>query len=376
MCQPGRPRPHGLSSPNIGRGQEPQHEIARVLLVGRHLDAGAGDHFVQVAPRQRAVARHRWYIERRVPVGRIRMTALDQPRDHRLHVGDVRGRPRLHRRVEAAHCPHVLAIGARGALGERRDRLAGHPMRGDDLVVDIGDVAGVGHVRVAIEMAQQPEQHVEDDRRPSIADVRVVVNGGSAHVHAHVVGIERLETLLLAAEGVEEVRCHRLSARRSDRPRRFRRRSYRKRRSAARRPINGSRARRSGPWGRPVNASRSGRNSPCPCGRWPPSPPTSRHPRSPRPTARAAAAARRTRRTPHPRSPAPPRQSRHRASNRHRRGDADWGAPPPRTPGRLAPGRAPQAGRRLPRTGSHAGSAGSGAGVGFRPVSVSPGRIA
>src|SRR5579884_4397078 len=44
-------RPAGL----VGARRLPQHEIAGVLLVGRDLDPGAGDHVLAAAPRQRAV---------------------------------------------------------------------------------------------------------------------------------------------------------------------------------------------------------------------------------------------------------------------------------------------------------------------------------
>jgi hypothetical protein len=49
MCQPGRPRPQGLSQPGSSGRRLPQHEVHRVALVGRDLDAGAGDHVVERA---------------------------------------------------------------------------------------------------------------------------------------------------------------------------------------------------------------------------------------------------------------------------------------------------------------------------------------
>jgi hypothetical protein len=57
-----------------------------------------------------------------------------------------------------------------------------------DLVVDVGDVADVGDVVRPVEVAQQPEQHVEHDHRPGVADVGEVVDGRPAHIHAHVAG--------------------------------------------------------------------------------------------------------------------------------------------------------------------------------------------
>ena len=40
----------------------------------------------------------------------------------------------------------------------------------------------------AIEMAQQPEQHVEHDDRPGVADMGEVVDRGPADIDAHVRG--------------------------------------------------------------------------------------------------------------------------------------------------------------------------------------------
>ena len=57
-------------------------------------------------------------------------------------------------------------------------------------------------------VVQQPEQHVEDDRRAGIADVGVVVDGRPADVHAHARRIERRERLLLAGQRVEQVQRH------------------------------------------------------------------------------------------------------------------------------------------------------------------------
>src|SRR3546814_10077170 len=53
---PARPAtaPGAVSARQVGRRRLPQHEIGRVALVGGHLDAGAGDHVVTAAARQRS----------------------------------------------------------------------------------------------------------------------------------------------------------------------------------------------------------------------------------------------------------------------------------------------------------------------------------
>jgi hypothetical protein len=77
-----------------------------------------------------------------------------------------------------------------------------------DLVFDVGDVAGVGDVLGPIEVPQQPEQHVEHDDGPRVADVGVVVDRRSAHIHADVLVVDRPERLLPARQRVVERERH------------------------------------------------------------------------------------------------------------------------------------------------------------------------
>src|SRR5512134_1523771 len=49
----------------------PKDEVGRVFLVRSYLDAGADDHILQRAPRQRAVFRHRCNIEEKVVLGDV-----------------------------------------------------------------------------------------------------------------------------------------------------------------------------------------------------------------------------------------------------------------------------------------------------------------
>ena len=70
--------------------------------------------------------------------------------------------------------------------------------------VDVGDVADVGDVRFAVKVTQQPEQHVEDDHRPGIADMSEVVDRGTADIHAHVQGIDGAKILLRPRQRVVE----------------------------------------------------------------------------------------------------------------------------------------------------------------------------
>ena len=169
MCQPGRPgvvdpcrrRPAGLA---LLRGL-PQHEVHVAALVGRDIDARARHHLVERAARQPAVVRHRGYAEQHVLLGRIGVAGRDQPLDQRLHLGDVLGRARLDGRRQAAERRHVLVEVRVGAFGQLADVDPALGRARVDPVVHVGDVAHIGDGALAVEVAQQPEQHVEHDDR-------------------------------------------------------------------------------------------------------------------------------------------------------------------------------------------------------------------
>ena len=73
-----------------------------------------------------------------------------------------------------------------------------------DLVVDVGDVADIGHVLGAVEMAQQPVEHIEHDHGPRIADMRAIIDRRSAHIEGDALGIAGDELTLLARHRVVE----------------------------------------------------------------------------------------------------------------------------------------------------------------------------
>ena len=128
---------------------------------------------------------------------------------------DELGRARLVGRRQAAERRHVLVELLFRRLGDFSDRLVqrqvGIFLRRPlvDLVVDVRDVADIGDVLLAVEMAEQPEQHVEDDDRAGVADMGKVVDRRPADVHAHVRRIEGDKILLLAGQRVVEPQSHR-----------------------------------------------------------------------------------------------------------------------------------------------------------------------
>ena len=94
-------------------------------------------------------------------LGDIGKAAGDQFFDDRAHLRDVLGGARLHRRRQAAERGDVVLVLLIGFFGDLADRLvqrqAGEIACGAvvDLVVDVGDVADIFDMRLAIEVAQQ-----------------------------------------------------------------------------------------------------------------------------------------------------------------------------------------------------------------------------
>ena len=127
-------------------------------------------------------------------------------RDQRGHLGDVLGRPRQEGwRADA----QVLQVGHE-AGDVRRGQLIERHARGlevaNDPIVDIGDVHHPGDAIAG--PLQVAAQHVAEQERAEVADVGWAVDGRPAAVHADVAGLDRLEILELAAEGVGQMQRH------------------------------------------------------------------------------------------------------------------------------------------------------------------------
>ena len=116
------------------------------------------------------------------------------------------GGARLDGRRQAGERLHVL--GERADVGfrqlDRRD--AGLLGAGDDLVVDVGEVAHEGDV--VAEEAQVAEHDVEGHQRARVADVRAVVDRHAADVHADFAGKQRDEFFEAAGQCVVEFQGH------------------------------------------------------------------------------------------------------------------------------------------------------------------------
>ena len=135
----------------------------------------------------------------------------DQIPDHRDHRADPFGRARLLRGAQCAKRVHVLVIPADRLFGAFADQLLQRPRiakplpplrLGVDLVVDVGEVAHIGDMVRPVDMAQEPEKHVEDDDGPGVAQMRAVIDGRPADIHPHVIGVDRLEDILRPGLGI------------------------------------------------------------------------------------------------------------------------------------------------------------------------------
>jgi hypothetical protein len=156
-------------------GRFPKDEVHGVALIGRNIDAGAGEHFVERTARERSIAWgagidvHCCGGEEHIVFGDIGETAPDEPFDNRLHFGDMIGRVRLFIRLTATEGGGVLMkllfsrlrnLG--DSLIQRKTRKIARGAR-VDLVVDVRDVAGVDDMLRPISQAQQAEEDVENN---------------------------------------------------------------------------------------------------------------------------------------------------------------------------------------------------------------------
>ena len=64
----------------------------------------------------------------------------------------------------------------------------------------VGNVAHVAHL--IAQMAEVTEQHIERNGGTGVAQMGVAVDGGTADIHAHVGGVQRLKALFLARERI------------------------------------------------------------------------------------------------------------------------------------------------------------------------------
>ena len=170
----------------------PQREIRRVALFGRTFDPLLGIGLVLAAVGEAEVAGVALGVEIDVAVRRpVGVAGVDKLGDEVGHHVEGFGRFWFERRAPHAQRRHVAVVGFGVGIGQFGDgdaRLAGS---GDDLVVDVGDVARIGHF-VPLGFEDAPQQ-VEDQRAFGVSQVRVVVDRRPADIKRDFSGHERFE---------------------------------------------------------------------------------------------------------------------------------------------------------------------------------------
>jgi hypothetical protein len=115
----------------------------------------------------------------------------------------VRGGARFVARRQDAECCRILVHGSDKAPGQRIDGLAVLFGATDDLVVDVGDVADIGHLEAGT--AQVAVDHVEHHQHARVPEMAKVVDGHAADVHPHLAGLEWGEGRLAACQAVVDL---------------------------------------------------------------------------------------------------------------------------------------------------------------------------
>ena len=141
--------------------------------------------------------------------------ARDEPLDHQAHLRDMLSRARLDgggERAERAHVFVELALGRLRHLGDRLVERQGRMVTLGprvDLVIDVGDITDIDDAICAVDVSQQSEQHVENDDRPGVADMGIIVDGRAADIEPDGPRVDRREVLLAAGQRVVKPKRHR-----------------------------------------------------------------------------------------------------------------------------------------------------------------------
>ena len=193
---PGR-APHGSDLSVYVLGLLPEREVADVVLVvlvGG--DAFAAAHLFEVDARELAVVGEGRDVEVDGLVDDVGASVLDESRDEGDHLVDVPGRSWVDISRSNAERFEIFEETADDGLGELVERDALFEGSGNGLVVDVGQVGDEGDV-VPLPL-EVPVEKVIEEERPVVADVRELVDGRPAGVHADGSRLERLELLEFA----------------------------------------------------------------------------------------------------------------------------------------------------------------------------------
>lgn len=210
MCQPGRPSPQGSSRrrPTALRAWRPSTGRSRADRACLGVGVRRGLHRVKRLARQRTVIGPRPHIEVHVSRSvrrRVGVAALDEGLDELDHLRNGCRGARLVRRREHADRRISASELELDPVGERPPGL-GIRRIGEDLVVDVGDVADESHPPVTV--LEPATQDVEPDSGPDMADVGPRLDRRTADVDRDVRRVARREIAQRLRAGVVEANGH------------------------------------------------------------------------------------------------------------------------------------------------------------------------
>ena len=194
----------------IGLGRLPQHEVERVFLAVLHGHALTRTQLVQRLARQLAVALELAHGVVHIAIaGAIGQTLAFELANQRKHLRHVFRGAGFHRGRLDAQRADVLVHGGDHLVGELADGDATLQRTFDDLVVNVGDVAHIGHAHAAgLEPALH---HIKRHHHAGVANVAQVINGHAADVHADVARFERRKVFQCTRQRVVDAQAHGMS---------------------------------------------------------------------------------------------------------------------------------------------------------------------
>ncbi len=206
------PRRRPLQDVGLGR-VDPEREVLRVALFVADGDALSGFHILDLASAQFAVLVERFNAEVDRAVHDVGVSARDQGLDHLDLLRDVSRRARRDVRPGHAQRVHVGKVLAHVLFHDLHglDPLAAGALQDPVLAVveqmpDIGDVLHIPQVVAAV--AQPAHDHVEGDIGFGVAQVGVVVDGWTAHIHGDLALGHGFEGLFLSGQEVIDCEAH------------------------------------------------------------------------------------------------------------------------------------------------------------------------
>ena len=154
---------------------------------------------------QLAVVRETQNVEVHVAAAGVGVASLDEPVDQLDDLGDVPGRARLRRRRQHAEGVVGRSEGTLMGGAPLPPRAAGFGRLGEDLVVDVGDIADECDV---VTLGHQPTpKDVEGDPTADMPDMRLALHGRAAQIDRDMTRAQRHQFAHRTAIGVVQTKA-------------------------------------------------------------------------------------------------------------------------------------------------------------------------